>query len=245
MRPYLTVFIPAYNEAGNLAHCVLTISAKMEELGVTLEILIVNDGSTDVTPKLANELAQKYPAVRVLHHPYNRGIGAAFLTALAEAHGEWLILIPADLALHPDELRRYIEAAPQADIVVGLRTDRSDYTMLRHLVSWTNIHLIRALFRMKLRQFQYISLYRMEVLRAIKIEYWRSAFFLAEILIKARDMGCRLVEVEIRYAPRLAGKPTGAKAILIVMTVIDIFRFWTGWMFRPKGSDPAHPGGQR
>ena len=232
MRPYLSVFIPAYNEAGSLAHCVETIRSKMDELHVHTEILIVDDGSTDGTGSLADELARECPGVRVFHHPLNRGIGAAFLTALAFACGEWLILIPADLALHPDELRRYIDAAPQADIVVGLRTDRSDYTLLRRIVSWTNIRLIQTLFRMKLHQFQYISMYRLEVLRAIKIEYWRSAFFLAEILIKARDRGYRLVEVEIRYAPRLTGKPSGAKAVLILLTVIDIFRFWLSWLFR-------------
>jgi hypothetical protein len=69
-------------------------------------------------------------------------------------------------------------------------------------------------------------MYRMEVLRQIEIEYWQSAFFLAEILIKAHDLGKRLVEVEIHYAPRLTGKPTGAKLQLVVMTVLDIFSFW-------------------
>ena len=83
---------------------------------------------------------------------------------------------------------------------------------------------------MKLRQFQYISMYRMEVLRGIQIEYGRSAFFLAEVLIKARDNGARLVEVEIRYAPRLNGKPTGARLKLVVITIIDIFRFWLRWL---------------
>lgn len=239
MNIYLTVFIPAYNEQDNLEYCLETILSKMEELRVITEVLVVDDGSTDSTARLADELARKYSNVRVFRHPVNRGIGAAFLTAMAEARGEWLILIPADLALHPDELRHYVEAASRADIVVGLRSDRSDYTLLRRLVSWANIHLIQTLFHMKLRQYQYISMYRLEVLRAVKIEYWRSAFFLAEILIKARDRGYRLVEVEIHYAPRLTGKPSGAKAILILLTVIDIFRFWLHWLIRRKDAGPV------
>jgi glycosyltransferase involved in cell wall biosynthesis len=230
MKPFLTVFIPAYNEEANLRHCVDVISAKMQELGVTCELLIVDDGSQDKTGAIADELADTLAGVHTVRHPRNRGIGATFVTALSQAQGEWLILIPADLALDPGELHRYIDAAPQADIVVGLRSDRSDYTLLRRLVSWTNIHLIQLLFGMKLRQFQYISMYRMDVLRDMQIEYNRSAFFLAEVLIKARDMGCRLAEVEIRYAPRLSGKPTGAKFKLVAMTVIDIFRFWLRWM---------------
>jgi glycosyltransferase involved in cell wall biosynthesis len=231
MNPFVTVFIPAYNEAGNLAHCVEVVLAKLDELGVDAEILIVDDCSQDGTHQLADDLARKYEGVRCTHHERNLGIGGAFHTALGLARGEWMILIPADLALHPNELGRYFEAAPQADIVVGLRSDRSDYTWARRLVSWTNIHLIQALFGMQLRQFQYISMYRLDVLRQIDIEYWRSAFFLAEILIKARDLGSRLVEVEIRYAPRMSGKPTGAKVKLVFLTVADIFRFWIRWKF--------------
>jgi dolichol-phosphate mannosyltransferase len=229
MTPHLTVFVPAYNEQANLGHCVEVVSAKMQELGIQTEILVVDDGSRDATGALADDLAGRFPDVRVVHHPENRGIGGAFITAVAHARGEWLILIPADLALHPDELSRYFEAAVGADVVVGLRSDRSDYTLLRRLVSHTNIFLIRNLFHMPLHQFQYISMYRLDVLRAIHIEYWHSAFFLAEILIKARDLGKRLVEVEIRYAPRLAGKPTGARLKLVMRTVYDILHFWVIW----------------
>ena len=158
-----------------------------------------------------------------------------------------MILIPADLALEPGELHRYIQAAPQADVVVGLRSNRSDYTLARRLISWTNIRLIQVLFHMKESQFQYISMYRLDVLHQIQIEYWRSAFFLAEILIKAKALGCRLVQVEILYTPRLTGRPTGAKLVLIIRTVFDIFKFWLRWVgmgkaiARPKASAEPRP----
>jgi len=239
MIPYLTVFVPAYNEEHNLVHCVEVLLSKLDALHVSTEIIVVDDGSSDQTATLADAITQSNHRVRAIHHEKNQGIGAAFLTALAEAQGEWFILIPADLALNPDELHHYIEAAPNADIVVGLRSDRSDYTLLRHFVSLSNIFLIQRLFRMKLRQFQYISMYRTDVLRGITVKYWRSAFFLAEILIKARDQGSRLVEVEIHYAPRLTGKPTGAKFLLVIRTVIDIFHFWMRWILRQKEAQTA------
>ena len=226
MTPNVTVFVPAYNEESNLARCVEVVLSKLDELGVAAEILIVDDGSRDGTPRLADDLAAQQERVLAVHHIRNMGIGGAFRTAVGQARGEWMILLPADLALHPNELRRYFDAKPVADIVVGLRSDRSDYTLLRRLVSSVNITLIRTLFGMKLHQFQYICMYRMHVLRQIEIEYWHSAFFLAEILIKARDQGRRLVEVDIHYAPRVSGKPTGAKLKLIMRTVFDIFHFW-------------------
>lgn len=230
MKPYLTVFIPAYNEEKIIIGCVDNVVAKLGEYGISYEILIIDDGSQDQTGSIADRIAETQAFVRVHHHGQNRGMGAAFLTALGLALGEWLILIPADLALVPDELQRYLGASSMADIVVGVSTDRSDYTAFRRLVSWTNIRLIQILFGMQLRQFQYICMYRIDILRSIEIQYQRSSFFLAEILIKARDMGARLVEVEICYAPRRHGEPTGASPDLIIRTVSDIFNYWLRWM---------------
>jgi glycosyltransferase involved in cell wall biosynthesis len=227
--PFLSVLIPAYNEEAGLARCVELLQARLQALGVTTEFLIVDDDSRDRTGPIADELAARHPNVRVFHHPVNHGIGGGFLTGVEQARGEWLILMPADLPLDLGELHHYFDAAPGADIVVGLRSDRSDYSLPRRIVSWTNIRLIQTLFGMRERQFQYISLYRLDVLRRMDIEYWRSAFFLAEILIKAKAQGRRLVEVEIRYAPRLTGRATGAKVVLVIRTMIDLFRFWVRW----------------
>ncbi len=226
MSPRLTVFIPAYNEAANLEHCVQVLQAKLGELGVDAELLIVDDGSRDGSGELADSLAARASNLRVIHHAANQGMGAAFVTAEAAARGEWMILIPADLALDPDELRHYLAAAPQADVVVGLCSDRVDYTWVRRLISWANIRLVQTLFGMRIRQFQYISMYRTAVLRQIEIEYWHSAFFLAEILIKAKELGCRLVEVEIRYVPRQAGQATGARPALVLLTIKDMIYYF-------------------
>lgn len=230
MKPFLTVFIPAYDEAGNLPRCIQSVQAEMDSLGVSIEIIIVDDGSRDATPALIDELATQNDRLRAFHHPVNMGIGAAFKTALQHARGEWFILIPADLAMEPSELRRYITAAASADVVVGLRSDLSDYNLLRKFVHYTNIFLIRRLFNVPLHQFQYISMYRTEFLRSIEIKYWRSAFFLAEILIKAHALGYRFVEVEVLYAPRVTGRATGAKVKLIFTTIWDLFRFWLRWI---------------
>ena len=141
------------------------LAAKLAELGITFEIVIVDDASRDRTGAIADELAVADPCVRVIHHPSNLGIGGGFLTGLHAARGEWLILIPADLALELSDLGKYLEAAAvsaegQPDVVVGIRSDRSDYSAVRLLVSWVNIRLIQVLFGMRERQFQYISMYR-------------------------------------------------------------------------------------
>jgi glycosyltransferase involved in cell wall biosynthesis len=225
-RPWLTVLMPAYNEEVGLARAVGLVLGELRKLGTAAELLIVDDHSRDGTPAIADCLAVGEPAVRVVHHPDNRGIGGGMVTGFAEARGEWLILIPADLALDVGELHKFLHAAPGADIVVGIRSDRSDYALFRKIVSWVNIRSIQVLFGMKLRQFNYIAMYRLAALREIRIEYWRSAFFHAEILIKAQALGRRLVEVEIDYAPRQSGEATGARPGFILATMADMLRYW-------------------
>jgi glycosyltransferase involved in cell wall biosynthesis len=228
--PALTVLMPAYNEEAGLARSVDALRSCLSGLRVSFEILIVDDASRDRTGAIADELAALHADVRVVHHPENRGIGGGFVTGVAEALGSWLILIPADLALDLAELPKYFAAAEDADVVVGVRSDRSDYSGARLLVSWINIRLIQWLFGMRERQFNYISMYRAGVLRRMRIESWHSAFFHAETLIKAKALGYRLVEVEIRYVPRASGRQTGARPGQVVRTVRDLLRFWTKWV---------------
>ena len=231
-RLALSVLIPAYNERAGLARCVEMVRLQLEALEVEAEFLVVDDGSGDGTGQIADALVAVVPRLRALHHPQNEGIGAAFQTGVANASGDWLILIPADLALDPNQLHKYLDAADQADIVVGNRSDISDYSIFRRLVHYANIRLIQVLFQMPIRQFQYISLYRLGTLHEMDIEFTHSAFFLAEILIKARALGARLVEVEIRYLPRATGPATGARWRQIVATLRDVGRFWWRWLWR-------------
>ena len=236
----LTVFVPAYNEESGLRRNIELLSEVLAELQPNHEILIVDDCSSDSTAAIADALADQHTDVRVVHHPTNRGIGGGMVTAIDAALGEWLILIPADLALDLAELGKYLEAADSADVVVGVRSDRSDYSGFRLVVSWFNICLIQLLFGMRLRQFNYISLYRVALLREMRVDYWRSAFFFAEILIKARTAGYRLVEVDIRYEPRSSGQATGSNPGLIGRTVRDMLHFW--WRVVRRDSDILPPG---
>lgn len=229
-RPWLSVVIPCYNEELNIPNTVPLLSDKLATLVPSFELLLVNDASRDATGQLIDSLASQDAGLRAFHHPQNRGIGGGFVTGVRHARGDWFMLIPADLALDVNELHKYFDATPRADIVVGLRSNKDDYSFVRRLVSWTNITLIRVLFGMKERQFQYISLYRMEILRKIRIEYAASAFFFAEALIKAKGLGYRLTEVEISYMPRRAGKATGANPRAVINTLRDVLSFWLRWM---------------
>jgi hypothetical protein len=94
----------------------------------------------------------------------------------------------------------------------------------------TNIALIRLLFGMRVRQFNYVHLYKRHIFDAITIES-RGVFMTAEVLIKARDLGYRLVEVEIGYVPRRVGQGACGRPGVIAKTVWELTGFWVRWMW--------------
>ena len=81
----LTVFFPAYNDSGTIASLVIAAVQTASRLTPDFEVLVINDGSVDPTPEIADELARLYPQVRVVHHPKNRGYGGALRSGFAEA----------------------------------------------------------------------------------------------------------------------------------------------------------------
>jgi glycosyltransferase involved in cell wall biosynthesis len=109
--PLLTVLMPAWNEEENLAANVPLLTHKLDELAVDYELLIVDDGSRDGTPRLADDLAARMPRVRAIHHARNQGIGRALYTGFRHARGRWTIFVPADLALELDEIEKYLRAS--------------------------------------------------------------------------------------------------------------------------------------
>src|SRR5215470_310881 len=116
----LSVFFPAYNDSGTIASMV--IRAVKAASGVTpdYEVIVVNDGSSDATAEIADELARTYPRVRAVHHPANRGYGGALQTGFRSATKELIFYTDGDAQYDPAELAvLWDHLAPDADMVNG------------------------------------------------------------------------------------------------------------------------------
>src|SRR4029079_14988371 len=92
----LTVFFPALNDSGTIDSLVITARRTAQRLTSDFEIIVVNDGSTDSTPEIAEELARTYPEVRVIHHPKNRGYGGAIKTGIGSARQDVIFYNDSD-----------------------------------------------------------------------------------------------------------------------------------------------------
>ena len=230
----LSFFFPALNEEENVAPIVEEALTVLPRFADDLEITVVDDGSTDRTGAIADELARKDPRVRVIHHGTRRGYGGAVRSGLVAATKPWVFFTDGDRQFALEDLGRLVEAADGADAVVGYRIKRADPAR-RLFVAWVYNRLIRLLFGDGWRDVDCaFKLFRRDVFARVPLERVRSngAFFSPELLITLRRAGVRVRQVGVRHFPRTAHEPKGASPRVIVRAIRDLLRLrarlWLG-----------------
>jgi hypothetical protein len=125
--PYLSIVAPAMNEEGNIADLYTAIVAAVEPLGLTWELVLIDDGSSDGTWRVMNELAGRDPRVIALRHRRNFGKARGLATGFAIARGEIIITMDADLQDDPEEIARFLAMIDDGyDLVSGWKQRRQD-----------------------------------------------------------------------------------------------------------------------
>jgi len=203
----VSAVLPAYNEQDVLRESVEALHAALAKHCERFEILIVDDGSTDHTPRLADDLAAEQDAVRVIHHRPNRGYGAALRSGFTSASLPLVFYTDADGQLVADEIGRLLERIGEVDIVTGYRADRQD-PWRRKFFSWGFKRFIGLVFGVRVRDCDCaFKLYRRKVFDEITID--SDQFFVdAEVLAKAAVLGYRIGEVAVTHRPRAGGEST-------------------------------------
>jgi glycosyltransferase involved in cell wall biosynthesis len=222
--PALSYFFPAHNEEANLRGLVAEALATLPALAATFEVVIVDDGSRDATPAIADELAASDPRVRAVHHPRNLGYGAALRSGFAASRHELIAFTDGDRQFRVADLGRLIarHSAGGADVVVGYRIKRAD-PFARSLYAKAYRLANRIFFGLRTTDVDCAcKLFERDALRDIRVESG-GAFFSAELLIKLRATGRIVVEVGVPHYPRTAGSPTGAKPQVVLRAMRD---FW-------------------
>jgi len=199
----LSVVIPAYNEAQTLPILVERLIQTFKENGITGEIIIVDDGSTDETGKIADELRKKYGNIRVFHQRRRMGKTAALHTGFEKASGDILAMIDADLQYAPEDLPKLLAKIEQGyDVVNGWRKHRKD-SILKKIPSSIYNFVSRFSFGMTLHDFNSgFKAFKREVLEDFNLRIDQHRF----LLNIAHHNGYRVGEVEIQHLPRKQGK---------------------------------------
>jgi len=222
----ISVIFPAYNEAENIRSTISRALAALRSQFARFEIIIVDDCGSDGTGQIADELANEHTEIRVIHNEDNIGQGASIVRGFKEARYALLIHNAVDYPFDLSDLDKMTPLLKNADIVVASRLGRPGYTFYRLIVSLINRKLIHALFPLKLHDYSFVQLISKPVWDATKVEGRSTGFMMPEALIRAYDLGYRIVEVDIPYHPRLAGKATAGKPRVIIYSIYEMFRFW-------------------
>lgn len=228
------MIVPAYNEEALLADAIRRLRHALDALQLAAEIIIVNDGSRDRTPAIADDLARELPHVVVCHQK-NQGIGGAFRTGTARATGEYLILWPADMPAEPNDLAPYVAQFGHADVIVGVRRARVGYNPLMLVNAWLYPRLVRTLFQLRVRDVNWIHAYRREQFLKIRLTQ-KGIPMLAEALVRLRDLGATFVEVDVAMKARTGGVPSASRFRVMWRTLAGIFSFWRTWRTEPRPS---------
>jgi dolichol-phosphate mannosyltransferase len=214
----LSVVVPCYNEGATLAACIESL-LEIQDAQLTLEIIIVDDGSSDDSVSVADALCIAHDQVRLIRHAANRGKGAALRTGFAQASGDYVAVQDADLEYEPQDLKRLLEPLRSgvADVVFGSRF--LSHGAHRVLYFWHSLG--NAFLTLVSNVFTDLNLtdmetcykvFRREIIQSIEIEEDRFGVE-PEVVAKVAHMRVRIYEMGISYHGRTyaEGKKIGVK----------------------------------
>jgi glycosyltransferase involved in cell wall biosynthesis len=222
--PSVSICFPAYNEEASIGEVLEEADEILAGLGATYEILVCDDGSSDATGGIAEQVAASRPSIRVIHHERNRGIRDTYEHLYAEAALEFIFLNSTDRQWPTSIVADMLPMTSDYDIIVASRKDKH-YGWFRAFVSSVYNWLPRLLFGVSTHDAGAVKLMRRSVVDTIT-PLSRSPFAEAERLIRASRMGYRIGDLPVDTAPRLTGKSNAVSLGVLVQAVADVGRVW-------------------
>ncbi|MHC4926795.1 MAG: glycosyltransferase family 2 protein [Planctomycetota bacterium] len=219
----LSVFFPCFNEQDMIATLTEKCLAVSASICDDYEVIIVNDGSSDETAQRADAVAADNPHVKVVHHPENRGYGAALQSGFAAATKEYVFYTDGDGQFDVNELPKLLGLIADCDIVSGYRLNRQDGG-LRKLNAFCWGKLVCFVFQMNIRDIDCaFKLYKRSIFDVIEL-HSTGALIDTEILARARRRGYTVKQIGVHHYPRTAGTSTGANLKVILRAFIELFK---------------------
>jgi len=212
----ISVVLPAHNEAENIRTTVENCVTYLKNHDSDYEVVVVNDGSSDDTQQIVQELKSTNSKVILVNHPVNKGYGSALRSGFDKASCEYIFFMDSDGQFNINDLDRLIPFVSAKDVVIGYREDRAD-SFIRSLNAWLYGLYIYLMFGLKVRDmdcaFKVFPTRAYQDIRPIKSD---GALFSAEFLIKLQRKGFKLNEVPVRHFPRCFGTQSGANIKVIL-----------------------------
>jgi glycosyltransferase involved in cell wall biosynthesis len=224
----LSIVLPAYNEDAVIGVTLVQVLNVLAAWVQDLEIIVVNDGSTDRTGVIISTIIEVEPRVRVVTHERNQGYGSALVDGFAAATKELTFFMDSDGQFDIHDLARLLLFIDEYDAVIGYRLDRQD-TWVRKLNAWGWNLLTRNVLGIHARDIDCaFKLLRTNFLHQHPLET-RGAMINAELLYKLKRVGYTYREVGVHHLPRQGGRATGANLRVIARAFRELFHFTREW----------------
>lgn len=239
--PSLSVFFPAYNDAGTIASLVIAAVRTAATLTADYEVLVINDGSRDDTASILDELARIYPQhVRIVHHTVNRGYGGALRSGFAHARKDLVFYTDGDAQYDPAEMAvLWSRMTPDIDWVNGWKISRSD-PWHRIVIGRLYHHTVKRLFGLQVRDVDCdFRLMRRRIFDVVRLEK-SSGVICLEMMKKFQDAGFRVAEVPVHHYHRMHGQSQFFNLPRVARTLVDVMKLWWALVIRRE-----HLSGQR
>jgi glycosyltransferase involved in cell wall biosynthesis len=230
---YLSIIVPAYNEAPYLDYCVQWIEKTLHTLTESFEIILAEDGSTDGTYAIAERIAYENPLVSVVHSKQRLGRGRALIMSFKEAKGEILAYLDADLPTNPNALGSLLKATENGHCIATGSRHLKGSMVQRPFSRWaaSKIYnlLVRAMFRDGIHDHQCgFKAFRRELLNSLINDNGSDGWFWdSEIIIRANKSGYKVAEIPVEWTENR--KMGGSKVKLLDDSIYffkNLIRLW-------------------
>lgn len=200
----VTVVMPALNEEKNIAAAIDNTIQSFKDFSIKGEIIVVNDGSTDETENIVNDITKKERCVRLLKHDTPKGIGASFWDGVDNARGNIIVMLPGDNENNPWEIFRYYNLLDHVDLVIPFIYNKRVRSLFRNMLSYLYRFIINTTFLVNFNYTNGTILYRKSILKEIDCRS-NGFFFQTDILIRTVKKGYLFAEVPYRLNLRESG----------------------------------------
>lgn len=220
----ISFFCPAYYDEENLPKLIPVVFDFLSKISRKFEIIIIEDGSPDKTDEAADRLARQYPYIRVIHHPKNLGYGATLKDGFTNARYEYVMYTDGDNQYNIREFEPYLHLLKDVDVLSGHAVKKA-VTFFRKIQSAIFNFLVNVLFLVNFKDVNCsMKIYKKKALNRIEIKS-ASAFIDAEMLIKTKRLGYKIIQFPVTHYKRQKGLASGSKSSLIGSTLKDMLKF--------------------
>lgn len=222
----ISAIFPAFNDGGTIPSMILTALIALRQVTENYEIIVTNDGSSDYTGAILDEMKMRYPELRVIHHTENQGYGAALRSGFSAATKEWIFYTDGDGQYNPLELVSLVAQLEDGiDLVNGYKITRSD-PLVRKIIGGFYNQLVKWLFGIQLRDVDCdFRLIRRKLFDKITLESVTGTIPL-EMVKKFQDAGCTFAEIPVQHYFRQYGKSQFFNWNRLLRTGVHLMQLW-------------------